>query len=305
MKTPRIKLGKQLDPLLPWNVDTQGHGTHAAGLLHRVCPYADIYVYRVLAGEEGVNKALVTQALADAIDRKQVDIVSMSFGWKDNSDPALKAVIERARTSNVLLFAASSNEGNRSKEGMAYPARASDVFAIDAADVHGNPSKFNPPECSRKLARFTALGEAIRSAYPLDLQTEDEEPGWRRMEGTSCATPIAAGIAGLILEFARQRPLCMEAEIELLLKSVDGMKLILTECCAQKSSLGLNFSQLDPAFFFHVNEGHPDGGDCWDISSARYDAAGQIVRKLTTEFGPAIGKKMHTATMQEMNTARF
>jgi hypothetical protein len=208
-------------------------------------------------------------------------------------------VIDRARASNVLLFAASSNEGNRSKAGMAYPARAPDVFAIDAADVHGIPSRFNPPECIQKPARFTALGEVVRSAFPLHLQTEDAEPGWRRMEGTSCATPIAAGVAGLILEFARQRPLCGEPAIESLLKSVDGMRLVMTECFAQKSSRGLDFSHLDPTFVFHVNEHHPDGGNWTDFSSPRYDTAREIVQRLKKEFVDIIGMKMTTAMMQK------
>ncbi|KAF2240327.1 subtilisin-like protein, partial [Trematosphaeria pertusa] len=202
LKGRHIKFGKIVDKSLPAHEDLDGHGTHAAGLIFTVCPYADVYVYRVLRGgdEETISQKFVTEALADAI-KKKVDIVSMSFGWEEDSDEDLRTIIERAKMSNILLFAAASNDGKRTRGGMAFPARADEVIAIDAADGHGNPSKFNPPPGDKQ--RFTALGEAVNSAYPVDLAEDWEEPGWKRMSGTSCATPIAAGIAGLILEFAR------------------------------------------------------------------------------------------------------
>ena len=203
LKSPRGKLGKQLHPSLPWNVDINGHGTHVAGLVRRVCPYADIYIYRVVQDGEAIDKSIGADALADAVYVKKVDIISMSFGWKDDSDEKLRAVVERARANKVLLFAATSNGGNRSRDGIAYPARAADIFGIDAAEVHGKPSRFNPVDMSRSQ-RLTALGELVRSSYPANLPIEESEPGSRRMIGTSSATPIAAGIAGLILEFARQ-----------------------------------------------------------------------------------------------------
>jgi len=298
MKSPRFKKGLQLDPSLPWNVDTKGHGTHAAGLIHRVCPYADIYVYRVVEGDETIDRKYVAQALAHAIDVEKVDIVSMSFGWKDDSDEELRAVIERARASKVLLFAATSNEGNRSRAGIAYPARATDVFGIDSANFHGKPSIFNPVDRSRGQ-RLTALGEVVKSAYPSDLPTEEPEPGSRRLSGTSSATPIAAGIAGLILEFARQPPLSKEPAIGSLLKHVDGMKLILTECCSQRSSDQSEFSHLNPTFLFHYDEDCEEGGDWTDTSSPRHEMAHDIVRRLRSHFGRTIGQEMKAPVNQE------
>ncbi|KAJ5726293.1 uncharacterized protein N7483_007650 [Penicillium malachiteum] len=43
------------------------------------------------------------------------------------------------------------------------------------------------------------LGESVRSAWPQKLQDEGEKV----MDGTSCATPIAAGIAALVLDYAK------------------------------------------------------------------------------------------------------
>jgi hypothetical protein len=291
-------MGKQLDPSLPWNIDRKGHGTHAAGLILAVCPYPDLYVYRVVDRDEPINKCYVRQALEDAIDKKNVDIVSMSFRWRDNSDTELHAVVERARFKSVLLFAASSNEGDRSETGMAYPARATDVFAIDAADVHGRPSKFNPPRVERKPVRFTALGEAVRSAYPSDLKTGDPSPDWKRLNGTSCATPIAAGIAGLIIEFARQPPLCMEPAIESYLKFVEGMREVLIKCCSQEGVNTSRFYHLKPGLLFRCTGGFEDGGDWTNISSRRFEAACRIITILREDFGENVGNEAKAAVSE-------
>lgn len=298
MKSPRVKLGKQLDPALPWNCDSKGHGTHATGVILTVCPYADVYVYRVCEGNEAIDRKYVAEAINDAVEKKKVDIISMSLGWDENSDLGLRAAIERARASSVLLFAASSNEGIRTKAGMAYPARALEVIAVDAADVHGNPSKFNPPQL-RDKARFTALGEAVRSTYPLHLPSEDSEDGFKRMVGTSCATPIAAGIAGLVLEFARQRPLCFEPAIEAHLKSVEGMRLILTKCLSLKYADSSPFNHLDPTILFHCTERANDGGGFSEYLSPRSSAAYNIVTRLREEFSPDIGMQMGVELQKE------
>ncbi|KAI4679076.1 uncharacterized protein J4E88_006368 [Alternaria novae-zelandiae] len=299
MKSPRVKLGKQLDPSLPWNRDSKGHGTHAVGVILTVCPYADVYVYRVCEGTEAIDRKYVAEAINDAVEKKKVDIISMSLGWNEDSDYEIRAAIRRARASNVLLFAASSNEGIRTKAGMSYPARALEVIAVDAADVHGNPSKFNPPQVSHK-ARFTALGEAVRSAYPTHLPSEDPHEGWKRMVGTSCATPIAAGIAGLVLEFARQRPLCFEPAIETYLKSVEGMRLILTKCLSLKYADTSPFNHLDPTILFHCTERYDDGGSFSESMCPRHNAAYNIVSRLREEFSQDIGDQMLMELQMEL-----
>jgi len=129
---------------------------------------------------------------------------------------------------------------------------------------------------------------------------EDPIPGSKRLSGTSIATPIAAGIAGLILEFARQPPLCAEPAIESHLKSVHGMKLILTECCSRRCSDRSEFNHLNPAFWYHYDENHADGGDWVDSTSPRHEAAQDVVKKLRPQFGRTIGHKMKKAVDQEV-----
>jgi subtilisin family serine protease len=296
MKGPHVKLGKQLDSALPWNEDVDGHGTHAAGLIRQICPYADVYVYRVLESHESLSakplsRRCVAEALRDAVDKKKVDIISMSLGWREDNDRELQDAIADAKRNKVLLFAASSNDGVRG--GMAYPARADEVIAIDAADGYGRYSRFNPPRDTDKI-RFTVLGEAVGSSYPKNL--ESEKPGWKRMSGTSCATPIAAAIAGLVLEFSRQRPLCYDESIEEHLKTVVGMRQIFKQLLSKEVE---GFHHLDPMKLFRCTEEFEDGGYWSKIMAPRMNAAHDILRCLQSQFSYTLGKNMIDAIEKE------
>jgi hypothetical protein len=105
--------GNKLDP----QVDDDGHGTDCFCLLMRVCPYAVIYPYRIVSDDinntSGINAEDVNEALNHAINIRKVDVVSISFGWEYNSHNGLGETISGSR--NVLLFAATSNDGGKVK----------------------------------------------------------------------------------------------------------------------------------------------------------------------------------------------
>jgi hypothetical protein len=91
----------------------------------------------------------------------------------------------------TLVFAAAGNWGlNRNP---AFPAQQSGVFCIYASDGNGYRDKINPP--NKGNYSFTTLGVAIPSRW-------NEQDTF--VTGTSYATPIAATIAAVILEFARR-----------------------------------------------------------------------------------------------------
>jgi hypothetical protein len=57
---------------------------------------------------------------------------------------------------------------------------------------------------NRATWRFTAPGEAVESAFPT---TRMSKTGFERLSGTSMASALAAGVAAMVLAFARQPPL--------------------------------------------------------------------------------------------------
>ncbi|KAF2492480.1 hypothetical protein BU16DRAFT_594086 [Lophium mytilinum] len=300
---PHIKEGKMkgVSGTLPWDEDVIGHGTHGVGLLLKVCPWADIYVYRVIESQLGsIRQDLVAAAIEDAAGK--VDIISMSLGW-ERDDPQVGEALERAKKKGVLLFAASSNDGVNG--GMSFPARADEVIAIDSANYHGEPSPFNTPEDDRKQ-RFTALGEDVESAFPPALQGLDDDSdgflrvGFKRSTGSSCATPIAAATAALILEFAKQPPLCYDPRVLNHLKTLKGMRYVFNELVSQKKSQTSRFNHLNIRNLLCCDEGYLDGGDWADSSFApRYRAARKIIDCLQRFLEPDLGAPM----LDEMSRA--
>ena len=187
---------------------------------------------------------------------KGADIISISLGWKYDNGHLY------AQEKHVLVIAATSNDGIRDSSGMMYPARAHNVISVDSANGEGETSGFNPASNDNENSkgdRFTAPGEDILSAYPPDLG----ESGIKRMTGTSFSTPIAAGVAALVLEFSRQSPLGLDHNINFKLRDMGVMRSILHTFCSEKEgSRGFRF--LCPWL-------NLSGGDANDPGSPRFN----------------------------------
>lgn len=167
----------------------------------------------------------IAPAIRHVVDEWSVDIITMSFGWKVGPTTASKDVrkaLRYATDNDTLLFAAASNDARSNTREIAFPASYSDVFGIFSTDGSGRWSDFNPHRQRNKLYIAT-LGEEVQSAIPTSLH----QGLMQRRSGTSTATPIAAAIAALVLQFARQRP--FPKEKALMLKSREVMLEIFKE----------------------------------------------------------------------------
>lgn len=158
------------------------------------------------------------KAINWAVENK-VDIITMSFGYP-NVNEDIQAAINRACEKNVIIFAAASNGGANNVIDIAFPARMIGlVICVSSTDGMGNPSKYNPPAGNDRY-NFSTLGEAVLSAWPINLDPEGE----KRCSGTSIATPIAAAIAALIIGFVKQRGVGLNAAHKGHVKSIQGMQ---------------------------------------------------------------------------------
>ncbi|KAL1858886.1 hypothetical protein Daus18300_009755 [Diaporthe australafricana] len=218
--------------------DLIGHGTFVTDLLWQMIPSAEFYSARVMTGteDEDDNSISIAQGLRHAVEKWDVDIISMSFSSEKPAKNITES-IELCIKDQILLFAAACNSGAQGTPTIGYPAsHLGGVFCIHSSDEFGNASKFTPP-AKVNSDNFSTIGENIVAAWPkslmqtrpgtydahsgaeesedegVDLDSDeedrgddqdDDQPTIAELCGTSMATPIAAGIAALVIEFCRQ-----------------------------------------------------------------------------------------------------
>ncbi|KAI1657905.1 hypothetical protein F4813DRAFT_358361 [Daldinia decipiens] len=171
--------------------DNYGHGTHAAHLILNASENINLYIAKVADGLDiephNINK--IAEAILYAVTVWDVDILTMSFGFRE-LEPNIKAAIDEASRRGKLLFASASNHGNN-QLGRTYPAKHRNVISISASTGKGKDGQISPgPEDNDD--NFMTLGIAV----PLTWKGKGVYKS-----GTSYATPIAVGFAINALEF--------------------------------------------------------------------------------------------------------
>lgn len=176
------------------------------------------------------------QAIMYAVDEWKANIVVMPFAFPHRNDDVADAV-DHASSRRVLLFAAASNESD-SKLG--FPACLPEVICVYSNKNATIPSTF----C--RLGKqgdnnFCTIGEEVEGAWPLHLNNGKES---KRETGTSCSTPIAAGVAALILEYATQKGR-HNVERAKELKKKQFMEKVLFSCMTERSNTGV-YNLIEP-----------------------------------------------------------
>ncbi|KAI0437238.1 hypothetical protein F4803DRAFT_556191 [Xylaria telfairii] len=195
--------------------DTHGHGTHVTRLLLETAPAAEIIVGKICTGKMINDEFMpgIAEAIKWAVEDCDAHIISMSFGFDEEND-AIDTAVDTAMEAGKLVFAAASNNGGIS--GRARPARHEGVICIHASDGKGNKGGMNPTPIANR-DNFATLGVAVPSRWK-------GKEVWKT--GTSFATPIAAGIAANVLEFAYNRCVNLKPRRRKLLHQKRGMQAI-------------------------------------------------------------------------------
>jgi len=216
------------------NSAAPGHGTCCAGVAAAVAnngrgscgaaPGCRIMPCKVANNQGTMYFSSIQNALYWAADNG-ADIISMSLGAAISSDPATDAALSYAYNAGCVILAATGNENSST---ISYPAIHANVIGVGAASPCGDRkrSSSNSSECNPGVNTdprgYTCDGErwwgsnygvntpnaagAVDIIAPTILPTTDigGSGGYRSgdyepfFNGTSCATPYAAGVCGLI-----------------------------------------------------------------------------------------------------------
>ncbi|MFJ9845707.1 type VII secretion-associated serine protease mycosin [Kitasatospora sp. NPDC101155] len=180
--------------------DTVGHGTKVAGIIAAarsdktgfvgLAPDAQILSIRQNDSEGNGDVSTLVRAVNDAIDggAKVINISQDVRGAGDahfGGYADLKAAVQRAEDSKVVVVASSGNDG---KEGDTYPGAFPTVLAVGASDRNNERAPFSQYGSFVKVA---APGVEMLSTVPGGGQCVDN--------GTSFAAPYVAGLAALLV----------------------------------------------------------------------------------------------------------
>ena len=185
--------------------DTCNHGTHVSGIIAAydttnpigVCPFCKILPIKVSrpktdSNPGGISDSSIIRALQYLTQfsrdgQSLVRIANASFGkyQRSRSVASLVRKLANAAGGGTLLIAAASNEDSSQR---AYPASISEVISVSALEDDRKKARFSNYGPSVDIA---APGTNIKSTIPGSLQKEDQ--------GTSMASPVVAGVAGLVL----------------------------------------------------------------------------------------------------------
>ncbi|UIP01248.1 S8 family peptidase [Halobaculum sp. CBA1158] len=170
------------------------HGTHVSG-----CAAAVVDNGTGVAGQS--NSTLIngraldetgsgsTADIADAVQwaaDQGADVINLSLGGGGYTD-TMKNAVSYADSNGALVAAAAGNSGTSS---VSYPAAYAECLAVSAVDSN------------EQLASFSQYGEGVELCAPgvnVLSTTTEARGGYEELSGTSMATPVVSGVAGLAL----------------------------------------------------------------------------------------------------------
>jgi len=191
--------------------DGNGHGTHCIGTScgpreldegpgYGVAYKAEIYAGKVLSNEGSGADGGILSGIDWAITNGCA-VVSMSLGAPTEPGQAFSRTFERvakrALERGTLIVAAAGNESDRRIgriNPVGHPANCPSILAVSAVDSARTMAWFSCGTADDVGAvDLTGPGLDVYSSWPTPLR-------YKRISGTSMATPHAAGIAALVAQ---------------------------------------------------------------------------------------------------------
>lgn len=218
-------------------MDAEGHGTSVAGIVagsvDGVAPNARIAAVRVMNAEGKSQGGSVLKGIDKVVESVvggnpfNIRAVNLSLGgldpdaWPPNAGncdeelPSYKVAFDTLVNSGVLVLAAAGNDG--CPTGVAFPACVSSAMAVGAVYNTNRNSRSWTTTCGsgecedmpaprKQIACYSNSGDKLAVWAPADctITSDLQRPGAVQpvmsycFNGTSAATPYAAGVAALL-----------------------------------------------------------------------------------------------------------
>ena len=133
----------------------------------------------------------------------KADIINMSLGTGKSQIESINEVMKAAAGAGVVLFAAAGNAGDSSGaatgNGVASPANAPDVIAVGAVNGDYRRASFSDYAATGPTVDLMAPGGRAGAEGDAAVLSTVPDNFYEYFEGTSMASPFAAGVAALVL----------------------------------------------------------------------------------------------------------
>ena len=179
-----------------WSTDGDGHGTHIAGTIAAlggngrgvvgVNRNGQVKLHIIKIFDNNGDWAYTSDLIkaAEQCVEAGSTIINMSLGGNRDSVTERNALNRIYNEENVLLVAASGNDGSNKK---LYPASYPSVISVAAVDS------------AKKKAWFSQFNEGVDLAAPgVGIESTYKDGRYFKMNGTSMASPHVAGVAALV-----------------------------------------------------------------------------------------------------------
>ena len=169
-------------------MDTDGHGTRICEILQNYAPQAELVMLKcfdaeIEANDGGAVEARIVNALQDAVDLYDADIISMSWTVCQESG-TLHDAVRYAREKGAVLVSAAGNLSLETPLGsLVYPAGWDEVIGVGGVD-------------------FDESGTPVTSLWYLHSEGVyvTADGNWEGERGSSYAVPRVAGVIAVYLQ---------------------------------------------------------------------------------------------------------
>ena len=192
--------------------DNSNHGTSVASIIASECnslatvgiSFKTKIISLKVTNDSTLTISLATQAIYDAVDIYECDVINLSFGDTSPSTSLYNA-IKYAIDKNVIVVAAAGNWGNT---GYVYPASYSEVVSVANVEKTSNGFSVRPTSQKNDMVDISAPGYKVHAIY--------NNGSVGTQNGTSFSCPMVSATAALAKSID---PDMTQSEFESLIKA--------------------------------------------------------------------------------------